>query len=407
MGRLGLDRAVVRLVSERLAWGDPLGALATARRVLVMGCAASMGVALLLPSGPGVLLAEGLFDAPALGSLMALLAIWVVVYSLQHLLAEVFRGFGDLAWASLLRPVLRNLLLALFLLGWFLLRGEATLGAVVVMAMGASVGGTLVGLSVLPSRGREAGEPRELDEPRGRGPWREGEATPPGSILSLAWPIYLANLFLIPLGNADLWVLGALAPAAEVAVYGAALRLLAPMGMPLQMGNQVMAPLIARTYAEGRLAESEEALRTSAFILSIPGLLFLLVCVVAGGPLMGVVYGGDYARGGVVMAVLALGKMVNVWTGSCGLALTMTGHERTTLVMTLVTGVLATAGLLVLVPPHGMLGAALAISLAMSIHNLALVFLARERVGIWTHARFSPGAVRRLLFPSGKERREP
>jgi peptidoglycan biosynthesis protein MviN/MurJ (putative lipid II flippase) len=50
-----------------------------------------------------------------------------------------------------------------------------------------------------------------------------------------------------------------------------------------------------------------------------------------------------------------------------------------------------------LVGPYGPIGVAIASAAGTVASNVALLFLARKRLGIWTATRLSPGSVRRVL----------
>ena len=67
----------------------------------------------------------------------------------------------------------------------------------------------------------------------------------------------------------------------------------------------------------------------------------------------------------------------------------MTGHQRTMFAITLVSGVSALTGEILLAPGYGITGVAIATSCAQIGQNLLQLGFARLQVGIWTHARFS------------------
>src|SRR5215208_3282043 len=101
LGALGLTGTVVRLVAE----GMGLNLFGRVRRVIsvVIGVGAlgalGIGLAYLLF---GDNLANAVFNAPALAAITGLVAGWLIVGTLQSLLAETFRGFHDIRLASLL-----------------------------------------------------------------------------------------------------------------------------------------------------------------------------------------------------------------------------------------------------------------------------------------------------------------
>src|SRR5581483_4666855 len=121
----------------------------------------------------------------------------------------------------------------------------------------------------------------------------------------------------------DLLVLGAFRPQPEVALYGAATRLVVLVATPLWILRGVLPPLIAELHAQGRRVELERTLRAGATLAGLPSLLILLVFVFFGRPVMGVLYGSFYRKGALVLVLLSLGRLVSVWAGSSGLPVTM------------------------------------------------------------------------------------
>jgi O-antigen/teichoic acid export membrane protein len=84
--------------------------------------------------------------------------------------------------------------------------------------------------------------------------------------------------------------------------------------------------------------------------------------------------------------LLSVGKLVNVWTGSCGMTLIMTGHQTPLMRITIVTSVLTVIGAILAVGRFGMVGVAAVVSGGTVAQNLAMWLAARSYCGLWTHA---------------------
>jgi O-antigen/teichoic acid export membrane protein len=106
-----------------------------------------------------------------------------------------------------------------------------------------------------------------------------------------------------------------------------------------------------------------------------------------GKPLLGIIYGDFYREGAIVLALLSLGQIVNVWAGSCGLTLMMTGHQRTMMGITVACGFFVVAGAIWLVEGYGAAGVAAAAALAMILQNITMVLFAKQNTVVWTYAR--------------------
>jgi O-antigen/teichoic acid export membrane protein len=189
--------------------------------------------------------------------------------------------------------------------------------------------------------------------------------------------------------QADLWIAGAYCPAAEVPLYGAAQRLTIALSLPLVMANQSVVARIAALHALGRKAELERVSRTGAALAAIPTLAALGVLLCWPRGVLGAAFGDHYAAAAVPAAILALGQLVNVWSGTCGLTLAMTGHHRAALAVNVVAA-LALFGVGPLAArAEGMVGLAIVSAAVLAGRNLALVLLARRLIGVWTHVPIS------------------
>jgi O-antigen/teichoic acid export membrane protein len=221
-----------------------------------------------------------------------------------------------------------------------------------------------------------------------------------------AFPILLISLTsFILLSAADLWILGYFGSKDDVAVYGVASRLVAFISMPLLLTNLVLPPIIAEMYAQGRTSQLERTLRSFSTLSGVPSLLFLIVFMLLGGPILGLVYGaklfppGSLAihEGAIVLVLLSAGKLAAVWAGSCGAVLQFTGHQGSMLRINLLTSPLFVIGALLLVRDYGPIGVASMTAAITVLQNAALVLVARRKTGMWTHVSLSPSRLRKGL----------
>ena len=105
-----------------------------------------------------------------------------------------------------------------------------------------------------------------------------------------------------------------------------------------------------------------------------------LVLVFFGESLLEAVYGVGFSKGHFALGVLALGHVASAWFGSVAYLLNMTGHERDTARGAIVG---ATSNLLLnllLIPPFGIEGAAVATAGSVLIWNALLHRKARSRL---------------------------
>jgi O-antigen/teichoic acid export membrane protein len=357
-----------------------LDQFARARRVL--GRALVLGGLGALAIGTSYLLfgqtiGNDLFQAPALAAVTGLVAGWVVVMALQALLAEGLRGFQDIRLATVFGGLSTGVLLTAALGVIWSLGYQADLSTALLLTVGAglasvSLAGWLLRRKAasLPSRGAK----NDIGF---------------GGIMRVALPLLIVNLAQLTLTQADLWIIGAFRPQQEVAIYGAAVRAVILVAMPLMVVTSVVSPLIAGMYAQGRRRELERILRAIATLAWIPAFLVLAGFALWGGTILGLVFGDYYREGATVLLLLSIGHLANVWVGACGVTLVMTGHQTAVMAITLASSLVMVIGGLAVVGSYGATGVAAAAATGVAICNISFWLLAKRKTGMWTHAGFT------------------
>jgi O-antigen/teichoic acid export membrane protein len=200
----------------------------------------------------------------------------------------------------------------------------------------------------------------------------------------------------------DLWILGAFRGQSEVAIYGAASRLVVFVATPFLIVQGVTPPIAAELHAQGRTRDMERAMRGAASIAGLPAFLVLVAFIAFGSFAMTIVYGPFYEQGATALVILSTGRLIAVWTGACSVVLMMTGHQRTVMTVTIIAGIASVALGIWAAPRFGYVGVATTTATVQIAQNLTQLFLAHRLVGVWTHIYISP---RKLTeFITGRER---
>jgi O-antigen/teichoic acid export membrane protein len=389
IAQLGLDRAAVRFVAGSLAAHQPGRARAAVRTVFLYGVIASLVLALALILGLGgwlfgIIAPEG---SAILAGVIPIAAGWLIVTALQSLLVETFRGFQRFDLSTVLDALLVDVLTAAIFGALYVAHARPSLTDLVLLSAAATTVAVLIAAGLMLGRVRTLSGPGEIAQ-------RE--------IFSFAWPLLVTNVAILLLGNGvDLWVMGPYVAPAVIASYGAATRLLVFVATPFLIVQGVTPPIVAELHAQGRKADMERALRAVATLAGIPSFLVLLVFVFFGRSVMGVVFTAQYRDGATILVILSVARLIGIWTGSCSVALMMTGHQRVTMYVALTGGIASVVGGILVAPHLGAVGVAIVTGAAQVVQNLVQLLLARRLVGVWTHIQFSPRPI--LEFLSGRD----
>lgn len=383
IAQLGMDKTVVRFVAAARATGSPGRVRRTIVVVFLVGTAASLAIAVVLVLGLGHFLAVRVYNSERVAGVMVLAAAWIVVNALLSLTAESFRGFKRFWPATLYSGLAVDVLLVVGFGALWIAGVRPTLAqavGVTVAATGVALAAGMVTLwrSVSPLRG-------------------EG-TTGVLEVTAVSLPLLVTSLANFAVGTGvDLWVVGHFSNTSDVALYGAASRLVFFVATPLIVVSQVVPPLIAELHARGERDQLERTLRSVSTVAGLPAAMVLLAFIGAGGFILSLAYGPYFRNAATVLVILSCARLVAVCTGSSGVTLMMTGHQRTMMLITVGCGALALGAEILLAPRYGITGVAAATCAAQILLNLLQLLFARIHVGIWTHARFSLEPVRELM----------
>lgn len=362
-----------------------------------------VGAALWLFGGP---LLAVMFSNHALVGVLAPLALFVVVTGVQIVVAESFRAVRNVSIASLLATQFSGgsvLSTALLLAGVIALwRFDAvTLEAVWWAGAAAAIFTIILGFALA---GRPFGRRRLAV---GRTAHAEGTPVPARRVgasqhhpivsmetVRVLAPLWATNLLLFALSQTGLWLLGNRHGGTEVALYGAASRLVTLIATPLLVANAVLPGYITQLHGGGDTLQLERTLRRTSTLAAYPALAILALVLIFAKPILGLVYGNFYAAAAPALIALAAGQAINVWSGSTGIALMLTDHRMDMLVVTIIGSILTVVLAILLVDRYGALGAAIATAAGLAIQNLAAVLATRIRLGVWTQM-YSPSRLLR------------
>jgi len=369
------------------------------RTVLGLGVFGSLGISLayLLV---GDFVSNRLFHSSLLVGVTGLLAGWIAIAVAQEITAETFRGFHDIRLATLLGGLATagksgGLIMRVLLLGVLVLlsvRSEQTsLATVMLVCIGSGSVSLVLSLSLLYGKVSSLGSSEGAEDE---------ESVSAKEVLDDAIPFLAIALTSFVLLSADIWILSALGSLKEVGIYGAASRLVTFVTMPLLVVNLVLPPIVSELYVRGQTGRLEHTLRTFSTLAGVPSLLVLLVFMLLGGPILGLVYGKPIyhsATAVLVLLILSGAKLTAVWSGSCGLVLQFTGHQRSMLRVSLLTSPLFFVVAVLATQHYGPVGVACAVAVTTALQNVIMVLLAKRKTGMWTQVMFSISPFRKVL----------
>jgi O-antigen/teichoic acid export membrane protein len=191
----------------------------------------------------------------------------------------------------------------------------------------------------------------------------------------------MAESFYLLLTHTDLLVLQQFRSPEDVAIYYAAAKTLALVAFIYFSIAATTAHRVSAFHAAGDREGLAEFLRHAIRWTFWPSLAATALLLAFGRPILSL-FGPQFTAGYPLMFILAVGLMARAAIGPMERFLNMIGQQR---ICALVYGSAFGVNLalcFVLIPPFGAVGAAIAISAALIFETIALVLIARRRLGL-------------------------
>lgn len=182
-------------------------------------------------------------------------------------------------------------------------------------------------------------------------------------------PRSVGSIAQMVLQRADIVLIGIIRGPGEAAIYAAATRFLVFGQLGANAIGTTIQPKLAALLSQGRTAEARTVYRVATvWLLLITWPAYLTFAVLA--PELLLIFGTEYAIGWPVIVVLSVTMLVATACGAVDVVLTMAGRSTWTMVNSLVALAVNIGLNLLLIPPLGFVGAALAWSAAILLNNL-------------------------------------
>lgn len=364
IAKLGLDNALLRHISSAASsknWNSVHGVF---RLGLRLAGGTSLALALLvLAASPWI--AEIVLREPGFTPTLRAMSLGIFTFSAMTLQSECLKGLKRIRNSMLVSGVLYPSV-ALILI-WPLTTSFGAPGAAMAYVLGT---GTAAAFGWIMWRANTSAH--IIQKPEFSRETLLQSSRP-------LWVMAVINQAIIPW--APLFLLGMWSSAEDTGILGAATRVAMLVTFFLTAVNTVIAPKFSELHTTGDVEMLGRIARRFALLVTVAASPLFVVLIFAGDWVMGL-FGPEFTRGGGALAILAMGQAVNTMTGSVGYLLMMTGHEQDMRNASILAVLLMGCCGLLLIPSHGLIGAAIASAVAVATMNLFSVALVWFRLGV-------------------------
>jgi O-antigen/teichoic acid export membrane protein len=314
-------------------------------------------------------IATSFFHSPALAGVLRIMSAAIPLTALLQILTSIMRGLHE-PWArAFFKDTLRPLLFLVLLVGIILLKMPFD---GIIYAYVASMAIALAALAVYAAKARSA----------------RHEAPAPGNLhvakdlLSFSLPLLSVNMLMLLMSQATMLILGYFKDPAEVGKYDLAVTAASLLLIVINSLGYMYTPTASSLFGNGRLEELRQSYVASTkwgYVLTVPVLFALLLFT---APLVELLYGQKYLGIVLVLQIITLGYMVNPVTGPNYHTLIAAGRMRLIVESFLLNAISNVVLCLLLIPPYGLEGAAVAAAVSSAVANLLLSIRLYQHMGI-------------------------
>jgi len=304
------------------------------------------------------IIAERIFHETALGLPLKVFAVAVPFSTLIYIFISIFRGFDDVKPTVYFRDIIINLLFLLLLLGvtllalpfrWIFYAYFVSLGVSCFLLIAYTVKRLPSPIKIIPIT---------VINPVAK------------ELLIFSLPLLGVAMLGLIISWADTLMLGVFKTSQEVGLYNVASPLATFISAPLLAMALIYLPVTSGLYAQGLIPEIRRNFSILTKWLCSATLPLFLVMFLFPETVLGFLFGSNYAPAANALRVLSLGFIISNLLGPNRATLIVMGKSQFTMWTTLAAAVLNIGLNIVLIPPLGIEGAAIASTMALVAINL-------------------------------------
>lgn len=368
---VGMGHTFVRFVPVLLSRRDRPGAASVfglgARLVLATSAVFAVLIYVLRH-----VIAGRVFDEPLLEPILPIVAVGVFGATFQLVLGHTLRSLKETAQESFCLEIV-NKVIRLAVFGALAYFGLRLFGITIAMVAGyfVAVGAMLFLIN------RQA--PFFFRGPR-------VSSVPRREVFAFSSVMLFVGFMNYSLSISDRVMLGILGTSTDVGIYNIAFLISNILALVFMGFNASFAPVISELYHNGRIQELKSlysSLTRGILVIILPAFCWL----VGFGDDLLTVFGREFTAGYAALIVLSVGVVVRCTVGTVGTMLVMTDHQRYNAANIIaVTGMNVVLNLL-LIPRYGLLGAAVATAVSVSVIDAVGLVEVRLLIGIHPYRR--------------------
>jgi len=316
------------------------------------------------------------FQIPGVGRIIALLSITVPLISVFTVVTSCIQAFEEITYVTLLQKVMQPSIRLLLLIGFFL--AGARLSALVMRDIFAGMILVVVAFYYLNRRFP---------------PFRKNQRADYSlktEMFSFTMPLFLAELVHVIMLRIDVLMISAFLGASDVGVYGIVLRISNLLMVPLMSLDAIIYPMMASAFGQKAMDDIERLYKLSSHWVMLIMTPVVVIALVFTRDILAF-FGPEFVTGATALRLIAIGVTFRIAAGCVAGVLLMGGHSKLIFYNSLGALVFNVVANYHLVPRYGIVGAALATGVVMTLWGVIMVVevFVIYRFVFWTKSTFN------------------
>lgn len=201
-----------------------------------------------------------------------------------------------------------------------------------------------------------------------------------------SFPMLLSSSMLILLGLTDTQVMGIYETNSNIGVYNVCLKLATLTTLSLQAINSILAPKIAKSFANGD-NDYKKLITFSTKLNFVITVIIVSIILFFNDFFLGL-FGESFKAGAAILFIFCVGQIINSFSGSVGVILQMIGKQKiyqNFVVSALIINLILT---FVLTPLYGGIGASISTVISMTFWNIGSAIYLKKEMNIESYYNF-------------------
>ncbi len=212
-------------------------------------------------------------------------------------------------------------------------------------------------------------------------------------LIKTSLPMMFSILAGFIMGDLGIYMVEYYMPTSSVGVFAIAMKLSFLISIILITVNNISAPKFSELYWSGERGKLQKLITQSSKMIFLPSLIIGFIIVIFAKDILSI-FGDEFIGGVEVLYLLVASQLINSFTGSVGILLNMTGHQKVYKYITLTALFISIILYYYLIPIYGIIGAGVSAMVGSIIINLWAMLYAKIKLGYTTYYNPFQKAIR-------------